>query len=88
MISSGGSAGVSGLLAGEGVGNFVESGGCIGPAPCARGATGAAATSMARAQSADKKFDLINMEAVFIVEMQFPGIMLPAQEVVYRDKSQ
>jgi hypothetical protein len=43
---------------------------------------------MARAQSADKKFDLILMEAIFIIEMQFPGIKLPMPKVVYRDKPQ
>jgi len=77
MISSGGSSGVSALLGGGGVGNFVESGGRIGPVPCAHRTTGAGTASMARAQSADKEFDLIFMKAVFIVEMQFPGIKLP-----------
>jgi hypothetical protein len=40
---------------------------------------------MAMAQSANRMFDLIIMEAVFIVVMQLPGIMLPTPEIVYRD---
>ena len=69
--------GVSGLVGGGGVGNFVESGGFIGPLDCARNAAGTAARSMKRAPSISSLFDLIRMEAMFTRKMQFPGNMLP-----------
>jgi hypothetical protein len=57
MISSGGSVGGSGLLGGGGAGNFVDSGGCIGPAPWARNEAGVAARTKASAQYAARSFD-------------------------------
>src|SRR5579871_37309 len=42
MISSDGRVGASGLAAGGGVGNLVDSGGCMGPAACANNGLGAA----------------------------------------------
>src|SRR5579864_8370213 len=75
MISSGGSVGGSGLLGGGGVGNFVDSGGAIGPAPWARREAGAAASTRASAQHAARRFDLWIMESASICWMQSAGIL-------------
>src|SRR5271167_780189 len=75
MISSGGNVGGSGLLAGGGAGNFVDSAGSIGPAPCARREAGAAARTSANAQHAARRFDLRIMESASICWMQFAGIV-------------
>src|SRR5579864_5705603 len=75
MISSGGSVGGSGLLGGGGAGNFVDSGGCIGPAPCARSDAGATARTRASAQHAARRFDLWIMEFASIRWMQSAGIV-------------
>src|SRR5665213_2475277 len=58
MISSGGSAGATDLLDLGGGGNFVDSGGAIGPAPCARNKAGVIASSNAIAQRTGWMFDL------------------------------
>jgi hypothetical protein len=75
MISSGGSVGGSGLLGGGGAGNFVDSGGSIGPALCARREAGAAARTRASAQHAPRRFDLWIMESASNSWMQSAGIV-------------
>src|SRR5579863_3858071 len=75
MISSGGRAGGSGLLGGGGAGNFADSGGCIGPASCARRETGAAARIKASAPHTARRFDLLFMPSASILWMQSVGIV-------------
>ena len=71
MISSGGRVGGSGLLGRGGAGNFVDSGGCIGPAACACRDAGAAARNKTRAQHAARRFDRGIMDFASICWMQF-----------------
>src|SRR5579863_2994193 len=75
IISSGGSEGGSGFVGGGGAGNFVDSGGCIGPAACARSEAGAAARTRARAQPAARRFDLCIVKSASICWMLSAGIL-------------
>src|SRR5271165_5773623 len=76
MISSGGSEGASDLLGGGSVGSFLDSGGCIGPAACARSEAGAPAKAIASAQHSDKVCNLSIMNFNSICWMPSAGILL------------
>src|SRR5579862_2520215 len=99
MISSGASEGASGFAGGGGVGNFVESGGCIGPATCARSKADAVAKTRASVQHAARKFVLEIMESTSICLMPFAGLLqhgslknpvhgFPLLAIVYRGAPQ